>query len=121
MRFTSKSFKDGSAAANSPVAVWKVMSPSRKAWDRPEPASERWSLRPPPCPGLACPVEVFGGAEKPEEADDGEVDEVAVSLAKQGVGRVKDGGEMGEDGDVGRVCSFGRVVDIGEGLEEIRQ
>jgi hypothetical protein len=44
-RVTSKSFKEASAAAKVPVAVavWKVMSPRVKAWERPVLAEYRYS------------------------------------------------------------------------------
>jgi len=66
-------------------------------------------------------VQILGGAKEPEEADDGEVDDVFVGPTFSDVSGVKDVGQARDDGDVCRVCSCARVVGGGEGSEETSQ
>jgi hypothetical protein len=63
-------------------------------------------------------VSVLRWAEEPVEGDDGEVDDMAVDLAVDGVVGVKDFEECADDGDVSRVGAFGRVVFVGHPFVE---
>ena len=68
--------------------------------------------------GVRGVVEVFGWAQQPEEGDDDEVDGGAVECAFDGMVGVQGIDEALEDGDVGRVGSFGRFIFISEGLDK---
>ena len=70
--------------------------------------------------GAACATAggVFSRAEKPVEANDGEVADVFVRTSKFWVVNVEDGPEVADDRYVGRVGAFGWVVLVTEPLEE---
>lgn len=70
---------------------------------------------------LARALEVFGGPEEPEEADDGEVNGVLAAAAGDRVVGVQGDMEVVDDGDVRRMGSFGGVVVICQGFEERSQ
>ena len=63
---------------------------------------------------LASGVEIFARAEEPEEADDEEVDEVALSGSEDAVGSVEDPGELAKDVNGDRVGSGRRGVFLSE-------
>jgi hypothetical protein len=69
--------------------------------------------------GVGVPgVSVLRWAEEPVEGNDGEVDDMAVDLAVDGVVGVEDIEEFADDSDVSRVGSFGRVVFVGHSFVE---
>lgn len=62
--------------------------------------------------------EIFCRTEEPEEGNDDEVNDVAFSLAFEGVFGVECVKEVADDGEVGRVGACGRRVFIVECFEE---
>jgi hypothetical protein len=67
---------------------------------------------------FAVAVEVFGGAEEPEETEDAEVKGVPVGPAMDFMGEVQAVLEVADDGDVCRIRASAWVVGVAEGLEE---
>jgi hypothetical protein len=69
--------------------------------------------------GVGVPgVSVLRWAEEPVEGNDGEVDDMSVDLAVNGVVGVEDVEEFADDSDASRVESFGRVVFVGHAFVE---
>ena len=67
---------------------------------------------------LRCRIKVFDRPEHPIEANNGEVDDVLVSLSFSGVRGVQDLREVAQDGEVCRVGSCARVILAFHGAEE---
>ena len=61
---------------------------------------------------------VLRRAEEPVEGNDGEVDDMAVDLAVDGVIHVEGRCELTDDSDVGGVGALGRVVLVGHPFVE---
>ena len=63
---------------------------------------------------------VFRGAKEPVEGDDGEVDDMGIDRSVFGVRGVQGFAKTADDGNVGRVGAFGRVVLFFHPFEERR-
>lgn len=66
-------------------------------------------------------IRVFRGTKEPEEGDDGEVNDMLVGLAVEGIHGVEDREHVADDGDVCRVGTFLGVVSVPHGFEERSQ
>ena len=63
-------------------------------------------------------AQIFGGVHEPLERNDDKVTDGAVCMPVLEVHKVKDMGEMAENGDIGWVRMGGRTVFLAEGGQE---
>jgi hypothetical protein len=69
-------------------------------------------------PALAGTRGVFGGSEEPVEGNNGEITDVPVGSACDGIVDPEGSPHVSEDGDVDRVGALGRVFAVAEAFEE---